>query len=93
MLTGSGLLTDDPDAAAVTSGVGVIIGIATLVLSLPNLLAGYGLLKRHSWARGLALVLGFLNLFQIPFGTALGVYTFWVLFKDEAPAHFTGTTT
>ena len=93
VLTGSGLLADDPDAAAVTSGVGVIVGIVILVLSLPNLLAGYGLLKRHSWARGLALVLGFLNLFQVPIGTALGIYTFWVLLKDEAASHFTGTAT
>jgi hypothetical protein len=34
------------------------------------------------------LILGALNLFNIPFGTALGLYTFWVLLNDEAGALF-----
>lgn len=91
VLAGTGALADDPEAAAITSGMGVIVGVIVLVLSVPNLLAGYGLLKRRSWARLLALVLGFLNLFQVPLGTALGIYTFWVLLKDEAAAYFAGT--
>ena len=90
-IVGGGQLADDPDAEAVTSGVGSLISLFIALISLPNLLAGYGLLKRRSWARGLALVLGFINLFNVPLGTALGIYTFWVLLKDEASAHFTGT--
>ena len=89
-LVGGGQLADDPDAEAASSAVGTLVGGFLALVSLPNLLAGYGLLKRRSWARGLALVLGFLNLFNVPFGTALGIYTFWVLFKDEAAVHFTG---
>jgi len=41
------------------------------------------LIERQNWARILVLVLGFLNLLNIPFGTALGIYTFWVLLNDE----------
>ena len=92
VIVGGGQLADDPDAEAITSGFGTLISLFIALISLPNLLAGYGLLKRKSWARGLAIVLGFINLFNVPFGTALGIYTFWVLFKDEAPAHFTGNT-
>jgi len=33
------------------------------------------MLRREPWARIVALVLGFISLFNIPFGTAIGVYT------------------
>jgi hypothetical protein len=46
--------------------------------------AGYGLLQREPWARVLSLVLAFLSLFNAPFGTALGIYTLWVLLPAES---------
>ena len=55
------------------------IGLLILAKALAGFLAGYGLLQRESWARMLALILGFISLFNIPFGTALGIYTLWVL--------------
>ena len=55
------------------------IGVLILAKALAGFLAGYGLLQRESWARILALILGFISLFNIPFGTALGIYTLWVL--------------
>lgn len=42
-------------------------------------LAGWGLLQRQPWARMLGIVLGLLSLIDIPFGTAIGIYTLWVL--------------
>jgi hypothetical protein len=47
------------------------------------LIGGYGLLKYWNWARILVIVIAILNLFNFPFGTALGVYSLWVLFKPE----------
>ena len=44
-----------------------------------GLLAGWGLLERQSWARPLAIVLGCFSLLHMPMGTALGIYTLWVL--------------
>jgi len=37
-----------------------------------------------SWARIVAIIVGCLNLLHVPFGTALGVYTLWVLLNDES---------
>jgi len=38
------------------------------------------LLQREPWARTIAIVLAFISLFtNIPVGTAMGVYTMWVL--------------
>ena len=36
------------------------------------------------WARVLALILAFLDLINVPFGTALGVYTLWVLLPAQS---------
>lgn len=59
---------------------GTIIAIKAVL----SLAAGWGLLERQSWARPLALVAGFLDLFHIPLGTALGIYTIWVLLPTES---------
>jgi hypothetical protein len=51
-------------------------------------LAGYGLLQRMAWGRPLALVLAFLALIHVPLGTALGVYTLWVLLPAESEEEY-----
>ena len=82
-VVGGGLISGDSEAMAITAIVGPIIALFLILVSVPGIIGGIGLLKRRNWARVLALVLGFLNLLNIPFGTALGVYTIWVLLKDE----------
>jgi hypothetical protein len=47
------------------------------------LLAGIGLLKHREWARVLALILAGFMLIAFPFGTAIGIYAFWVLLSSE----------
>jgi hypothetical protein len=64
-------------------GVGVFISGIIAIFSLPEVIAGIGLLKRKEWARILAMVVSFLNLIAIPLGTALGIYTLVILFNDE----------
>ena len=49
------------------------------VFGVLYLLLAWGLYQREPWARMLGLVLGFIALIRIPFGTALGIYTLWVL--------------
>ncbi len=44
---------------------------------------GADLRRRRPRARMRALLLAILNLFFLPFGTALAVYAFWVLLTDE----------
>ena len=59
----------------------LIPGILSAIglLAALSLVTGYGLLTRRSWGRTLALVSGILGLLHPPLGTALGVYTLWVL--------------
>ncbi len=86
---GSGLAAmDDPEAGFVLGIIGTVFIMFAAIASLPNLIAGWGLLKYREWARILTIVLCFLNLPAFPFGTALGGYGLWVLFQDEAIALF-----
>jgi hypothetical protein len=73
---------------AVVQMIATFIICIVLALSLPWLISGFGLLGFHAWARILTLILCGLNLLNIPFGTALGLYGFWVLLKPEAEALF-----
>jgi len=57
-----------------------------------SLIAGIGLLERQSWARPLVLVMAFIALFSIPFGTALGVYTMWVLLPSNSEREYEALT-
>lgn len=66
--------------AALGIALGVILGG---ISAIGALLAGWGLLERASWAGILAIVMGCLALIRIPFGTALGIYTLWVLLPAE----------
>ena len=85
---GAGAISGDRDAIFVTGTVGIAIAAFLIVLSLPGIIAGLGLLKYRPWARILAIILGVLHLLSFPFGTALGVYTLVVLLSADAPAAF-----
>jgi hypothetical protein len=59
--------------------------VATGVIGV---IAGWGLYERRSWARILAIVLGFISLVHPPFGTAIGIYTLWVLLPASSEMEY-----
>lgn len=81
-----------PEDAAVALPIigfaGTALVVFLLALSLPGLLTGIGLLKFQPWARILGIVLSVINLINIPFGTALGIYGLWVLLNKETEILF-----
>lgn len=83
-----GALSGDPEAAMITTIVAFSVGGFMLLFAVPGFLTGWGLLKRKSWARILAIVMGFLNLLNFPLGTIMGVYAIWVLLQDGAGDYF-----
>ena len=66
----------------------ISIGSFVLIKAAAGFFAGWGLLQRESWARILALVVGFIALFNIPVGTVLGIYTLWVLLPARADQEY-----
>ena len=53
-----------------------------------HLVLAWGLFERAPWARTLAIVIGFLALLRFPLGTAMGIYTLWVMLPRESGAEY-----
>jgi len=83
-VAGGGLLSGDPTAMTITTIVGASIAAFFVILSAPAIITGVGLFRRRSWARPIAIVIGFLLLWAVPIGTAIGIYTIWILVQPEA---------
>jgi hypothetical protein len=60
------------------------IGCLLAIFGVVHIVLAWGLFQREPWARVLGLVIGFLALLRPPFGTALGIYTIWVLLPQQA---------
>ena len=88
LLWGIGAATGDLEATRILGIVGTTVGALLVVLGIPGIVAGYGLLRRKAWGRILAMVVGFLGLVNFPLGTAIGIYTFWVLLQEAATEYF-----
>jgi hypothetical protein len=88
LLVGLAPVTGEAEAIWVLTLVGTTVGLLMAALGLPGVIAGYGLLKRKPWARILAIVVGILNLINFPVGTAIGLYTLWVLTQPAATEYF-----
>jgi hypothetical protein len=82
----------EPDAAFALPIIG-ITGIALVtflvLLSLPGIIIGIGLLRLRPWSRIAAIVLSILSLTLMPVGTLVGVYGLWVLFNRDTERLFT----
>ena len=89
----AGAAADSEDAALAIPILGITGGLVTLfllVLSLPGLATGIGLLMFKPWARILGIVLSALQLLGFPVGTAIGIYSLWVLLNKDTERLFGG---
>ncbi len=81
----------DADAAFALPIIGLtgmaLVGFL-LILSIPGLIVGSGLLRRRPWARVAGIVMSIIGMTAIPFGTALGIYGLWVLFSKQTEQLF-----
>jgi hypothetical protein len=78
----------DELAAGITAAAFAICAVLLLAAGAANAWAGRALRQRRPTGRMAALALAVPNLFVLPFGTALGIYAFWVLLHAEARAQF-----
>jgi hypothetical protein len=78
----------DPLAAGATAAVFVVFASALALGGWANAWAGRAIRQHRSPGRTGALLLAVMNLFVLPFGTALAIYTFWVLLHNDARTLF-----
>ena len=81
------LSANDPQANAVLGVTfGVVLTIVLVVLAFSgglSLAAGIGLLRGKSWGELLTVIASVLHLANFPLGSALGVFSLWVLLVRE----------
>jgi hypothetical protein len=65
-----------------------MMGGMLITMAVVGMIVGVGLLMRKSWARIFAIVVAILGLIDMPFGTALGIYTLWVLLPAESETEY-----
>ena len=83
ILTGIGAITQEKEVFLILSTIGTGVGVLLVVLSVPGIIGGIGLFKRKEWSRILVLIISAIDLLNIPFGTALGIYSIWVLVQQD----------
>jgi len=88
VIAGGGWISGDDVAIRVTAIVAFVIGGIILLVSVPGIIVGLGLLSFKPWARILAIILSLFNLLGFPVGTALGVYTLWAMLDSETSQLF-----
>jgi hypothetical protein len=82
-----------PDSGAwpLDARIGLSIAMLVLLLSVPSIIGGIGLLGFAPWAKILTIVISAFQLFNVPVGTALGIYGLWVLCSPESQRCFIST--
>jgi hypothetical protein len=82
------MLIDDYEVRKILPIIGTAAVLFLLLTSIPEIIGGFGLLKRRPWARILILIVACLDLLWIPIGTIIGIYELWVLLQDETTQLF-----
>jgi len=85
------VLDFEPIAPGLLRIIAYFVSTMFALFGLPKVIAGIGLLRKREWARIMTLVLSFLELWNIPFGLALAVYSMVILFKPETIKLFNST--
>ena len=87
-----GLLNSgDRVGAGVTALTFGVFAVALLIGGAANAWAGRSLRRQEPAGRSAVMWLAVPNLFLLPFGTALGIYAWWVLLHNESRTLFVGT--
>ena len=79
-------------SAGIGAGVIAVTFLTLAVLALiwggVHLIVGTLLRRRQHWSRHAALMLGTIDLLLLPYGTGLGVYSLWILLREESKRMF-----
>jgi hypothetical protein len=75
-------------AVPILGTIGTFILLCFAIVSVPGIAVGVGLLNLAPWARIGGIIISILQLFNFPFGTAVGIYGLVVLFNPETVALF-----
>jgi hypothetical protein len=75
-------------AAGVTAATFATLACIAIAWGIAHIAVGVAVRRRRHPARVLALALGAVDLLLLPYGTALGCYTLWVLLSEQGKKLF-----
>jgi len=75
-------------AAGLTAAAFTTLAVIALVWGIAHVMVGVPLRRHRPPARLIALMLGSVDLVLLPYGTALGAYTMWVLLHEDSKRLF-----
>lgn len=84
----SGLVNAFDDLSSVVGPMVVGIVFLNIILAVPLVMTGMGLLRIQAWARTMGMVVCALAIISIPFGSIVGAYGLWVLTSMEVEPLF-----
>ena len=87
-----GLFAGPASSAAYGPVIGYLVTgwmLLMLILMIPCVALGVGLLNLRPWTRSIGTIIAILELLNFPIGTALGIYALWILMSPEADQLFT----
>ena len=74
--------------ASLTAVTFMTLAVLALIWGGVHLMVGTLVRRRRHWSRHAALMLGTVDLLLLPYGTALGVYSLWILLREDAKRMF-----
>ncbi|MFC2124289.1 hypothetical protein ACFLU5_05720 [Bacteroidota bacterium] len=87
------IFIDEREVLSVVKIITRSVGIMILLVAIPGMIAGIGLLTDKIWARTFSLIVGIIYLIYIPIGTIIGIYSIWVNsqkpMKEKEPIYAT----
>lgn len=89
----AGFIIGHPRVLTLVTVVAATISSFSFLTGILEIVGGWGLLKRQRWSRVLVIIMAAVNLIDLPFGTALGIYGLWVLFNPESEKYLAGEKT
>jgi hypothetical protein len=75
-------------AAGLTAAAFVTLGVIAVLWGVAHIVVGLPLRRCRHWSRLAALMLGSVDLALLPYGTALGAYSLWVLLREDSKKLF-----
>ena len=92
LIFAGGLISSDETAITVTGIIALVVVGLSILISIPGIITGIGLLRLKRWARILAMVLAIFSLPAFPVGTLLGIYVLYVMFDSDTVMLFDNPT-
>jgi hypothetical protein len=74
--------------ASLTAVTFMTLAVLAFIWGGVHLMVGTLVRRHRSWSRHAAMMLGTVDLLLLPYGTALGVYSLWILLREDAKQLF-----